>query len=210
MKHGIRRAILWLLLSSLIPQPSSLARADGGALRLSERAGDYQVAVFTTPTPVRAGAVDVSVLVLKADTQEPVPGVRVTIEAEGPGTVVRQPATAGAATNKLFHAADFDLTEPGRYSLAVFIDGPLGRAEAHAEVEVGEPLPPFLALWPWVAWPALPVLLFAIHQLLARPAQKGRREAVREGRSCGSVRPFAVLQDRRQASGPFPDQLPRK
>jgi hypothetical protein len=202
MKHGVRLACLLLLL----PSP---ARADGGALRLSERAGDYQVAVFTTPTPLRAGTVDVSVLVLKADTQEPVPGVQVTIEVEGPGTVVRQLATTGAATNKLFHAADFDLTEPGRYSLEVFIDGPLGKAQAHAEVEVGEPLPPFLALWPWVAWPVLPVLLFGIHQLLARPAQKGRREAVRE-RSFGSTRPFAVLPDRRQASGPFPDQLPRK
>ena len=39
------------------------ARGDAGTLRVSERLGSYQVTVFTAPAPVRAGPVDVSVLV---------------------------------------------------------------------------------------------------------------------------------------------------
>ena len=49
-------ASLTLLLSSFP------AHADGGALRLSRRAGALRVSVFTAPTPPRAGPVDVSVL----------------------------------------------------------------------------------------------------------------------------------------------------
>ena len=46
-------------------------------MRLSERAGGYRVTVFTDPTPLRAGPVDVSVFVQDADTGEPAAGVRV-------------------------------------------------------------------------------------------------------------------------------------
>src|SRR6516162_2912160 len=97
----------WLLVSSFILHPSSFARADGGAVRLRERAGGYQVTVFTAPTPFRAGPVDVSVLVLDAATGEYVPGARVTVRltARGTGDVLECPATAAAATNKLLRAA---------------------------------------------------------------------------------------------------------
>ena len=86
----------WLLLSSLIP--TSLARADGGAVRLRERAGGYQIAVFTSPTPFRAGTVDISVLVQDAATGECVPEARVTVglRAPGAGRVLECPATAEA------------------------------------------------------------------------------------------------------------------
>ena len=60
-------------LSFLIFRPSSVARADGGVVRLRQRAGGYQIAVFTSPTPIRAGPVDVSVLVQDAATEECVP-----------------------------------------------------------------------------------------------------------------------------------------
>src|SRR5690349_412542 len=103
MNHRIRPILLVLLLSSLIPHPSSLARADGGAVRLSERAGNYQVTVFTSPTPPRAGPVDVSVLVLDGASGEcvPEPRVDVCLTARGSGQVLEGPATAEAATNKL-------------------------------------------------------------------------------------------------------------
>src|SRR6266566_3607186 len=103
MNHRTLPIIGLLLLSSLIPHPSSLARADGGALRLRERAGDYQVAVFTSPTPFRAGPVDFSVLVQDAATGECVPEARVTVRLKAPagGRALEYPATTEAATNKL-------------------------------------------------------------------------------------------------------------
>jgi hypothetical protein len=167
-----------LLISSLLPPPSSVLRADGGAVRLSEQQGNYRITVFTTPTPLRAGPVDVSVFVQDASTGESSTEVRVTIRAVrrgSPGVTVQHPATTEAATNKLYHAATFDLPEPGWYALEVSVAGARGEARTHLELEAAEPLPPWRALWPWVAWPLLAILLFSIHQHLVR--RRARRVA---------------------------------
>jgi hypothetical protein len=157
---------IWALLSC-----RSLAMADGGTVRLLEQKGDYQIAVFTEPTPLRAGLVDISVLIQQADTQSPISEVEVTIEARrrgDAGPTISHPATTEAATNKLFRAATFELPEAGWWDLEVSIDGPLGMTQARFDVEVAEPLPPYLAMWPWVCWPVLPILVFGAHQFLVR------------------------------------------
>src|SRR5262249_21986920 len=103
------------------------ARADGGTLRLWERAGNYQVSVFTAPAPFRAGPVDVSVFVQDAATGRHVPEARVSVRLTartGPGLTLDYEATPGAATNKLFHAAHFDLPAPGRWGVEVRVEGP--------------------------------------------------------------------------------------
>jgi hypothetical protein len=169
MNHPTQPIIGLLLLSSFILQPSSVARADGGAVRLREQAGAYQVTVFTSPTPFRAGPVDVSVLVQDA-AGECVPEARVTVRltARGSGEVLEYPATAEAATNKLFHAAVFQLPEPGWWDVAVAVNGPHGPALFRFGVQADEPLPRWLELWPWFAWPALVVALFGVHRVLVR------------------------------------------
>ena len=65
MNHGIQPILTLAILSSLIVHSSSLARADGGAVRLRQRAGGYQIAVFTSPTPFRAGPVDLALIDLR-------------------------------------------------------------------------------------------------------------------------------------------------
>jgi hypothetical protein len=170
MNQTMRSMICLVLVSSLILHPSSFLRADGGTIRLSEQKGSYQITVFTAPTPVRAGPVDVSVLVQDASTEEPASDVQVTIKAawRGSPAVVIRPATTEAATNKLYYAATFDLPEPGWYALEVSIAGARGEAQVYFELEAADPLPLCLALWPWVGWPVLAILLFSIHQLLVR------------------------------------------
>jgi hypothetical protein len=166
----LRRDRCLVSVSALFLLPS-LAAADGGVIRLSEEQGNYRITVFTAPTPLRAGPVDLSVLVQEAATQEPAAGVQVTIKTVRRGSLheaLHQPATTEAATNKLYYAATFDLPEPGWYSLEVCIDGPLGQAQVHFELEAAEPLPPWLTMSPWVGWPVLAILLFGIHQLLVR------------------------------------------
>jgi hypothetical protein len=136
-----------------------------------ERKGPYQIAVFTAPTPLSAGPVDVSVLVQNADTQEPISEVEIAIKAMHRGkhgATISHPATIEAATNKLFHAAVFDLPEAGLWKLEVSIMGPLGATQASVDLEVAEAPPPYLAMWPWVSWPVLPILLFSAHQFLIR------------------------------------------
>jgi hypothetical protein len=165
-RFACRLVPVWALF--LLPSP---AAADGGAVRLSEQKGGYRITVFTAPTPLRAGPVDFSVLVQEASTGELASEVQVTIKAVrrgSPGVTLIHPATTEAATNKLYYAATFDLPEPGWYSLGVSVDGALGEAQVRFEVEAAEPLPPWLAVWPWVGWPVLAILLFCIHQLLVR------------------------------------------
>ncbi len=52
---------LWLDLGA-----NSAVFGDGGAVRFSGQQGDWRITVFTSPTPLRAGPVDVSVLVQDA------------------------------------------------------------------------------------------------------------------------------------------------
>jgi hypothetical protein len=147
------------------------ARGDGGAVRLSQQAGGYQITVFTVPTPFRAGAVDVSVLVQHAATKEALPKAQVTVRVAPlarRAEAVAYPATTEAATNKLLHAALFDLPEAGWWELEVIVEGPLGSGQVRCEVEAAESWPRWVAFWPWVSWPALVILLFAVHQFLVR------------------------------------------
>jgi hypothetical protein len=145
------------------------AIADGGALRLSGTAGGYRISVFTAPSPFRAGPVDVSVLVQDASTGEPMTQVPVTIRmTRSGGPALEYPATTGAATNKLFRAAQFELPGAGRWALQVRVDGRDGPAVIAGEVDAAEPLPRWPEIWPWFAWPTLVIVLFSIHQFLVR------------------------------------------
>jgi hypothetical protein len=170
MIHRIRLLRAVLLVSCFILHPSSLVRADGGALRLCERAGPYQVAVFTSPTPVRSGPLDMSVLVQDAATGEIVPEahVRLQLTARESGQSVDEYASAEAATNKLFRAALVQLPAPGWWDVEIAVDGPQGPAVVRFPMEAEEAPPPWSDLWPWFTWPALAVVLFAMHQVLVR------------------------------------------
>jgi hypothetical protein len=176
----MRSIIHLFLVSSLILHPSSLLLADGGAIRLSERKGSYRITVFTAPASLRVGPVDISVLVQDSSTDELVANVRVNIKIERQGfprVTLNQPATTEAATNKLYFAAVFDLPEPGWYSVDVSVDGAAGTVKIGFEQEVAEPLPTWVAVWPWVVWPFMVILLFCAHQFRVRWSRQ-RTQAV--------------------------------
>src|SRR5260370_24925363 len=98
------RSILCVFLLSpchLVTLSPCQARADGGTVRLSEQKGSYRITVFTAPTLVRAGPVDISVLVQDADTGQPASGVQVSIEVEwrdSPSVAIHYLPTTDAAT----------------------------------------------------------------------------------------------------------------
>jgi hypothetical protein len=103
--------------------------ANGGTVRVSRQAvGPYLVSVFTSPTPMRTGEVDISVLVQDAG-RESVLDVPVRVDAIPVGfqaDSVRHPATREQATNKLFKAAKFDVREPGEWEFLVRVGGDEG------------------------------------------------------------------------------------
>jgi hypothetical protein len=157
-----------LILSAVLLAAAD-AQADGGTVRVSEPRGRWQVTAFTSPTPLRAGPVDVSVLVQDAKTGRPDPAARVTVTAASrttPPVVVTEPATTGAATNKLLVAAVFDLPEGGWWDFRVDVSAAGETQEVTFEAEAAEPLPGWVSLAGWVGWPAAAVLVFAAHRLL--------------------------------------------
>jgi hypothetical protein len=164
-----RPAILFVLLGS-----TPLVWADGGTVRVHQIAGSYQIAVFTSPTPFRAGLVDISVLVQDAATGEYLPQARVTLRLTSPGTPqsLEFSATTETVTNRLFHAAVFELPHAGLWDVAVAVDGPRGPAAVRFDVVADAPTPRWVELWAWFTWPLLVIALFAVHRALARPKAK--------------------------------------
>ena len=147
------------------------ALADGGSVRLSEEKGGYRITVFSAPTPFRAGPVDLSVLVQDGSTGDPLTRVQVTVgmsKSGGPAWIY--PATTEMATNKLLHAAQFELPEPGRWALEVQVQGSHGPAVVGVELEAAEPLPRWREMWLWIGWPAMAIVLFIMNKLI-RPGR---------------------------------------
>jgi hypothetical protein len=164
------------------------ASADGGTMRLSGKRGGYQVTVFSGPTPIRAGPVDISVLVQDSMTGEPMPHARVIVRMTKPGQLALEyPATAQVATNKLFRAAQFELPEPGRWALEVQVQGSHGLGVIGGDLEAVEPLPRWHEMWPWIGWPALVIALFGIH--LALEQEKRRSPTKRGEDDCHELHP---------------------
>jgi hypothetical protein len=161
------RIVQLTVIAILLAAPQ--ARGDGGTLRLSRRVGELQVSVFTSPTPLRAGPVDVSVLVQQAATGRTLLDVPVSVRVwpvGEPDRVQQAQANSASATNKLFQAALLELPAAGRYRVAVVV----GESESplEFEIEAGEPLPAWLDLALWIGWPFAVVLLYLVHQMLAR------------------------------------------
>jgi hypothetical protein len=113
------------------------------------------------------------------------PQVQITVRAAPRGRssdAIVQPATSEAATNKLFRAAVFEMPEPGWWEVEIGVDGEHGPARVRFEVEAAEAAPRWLALWPWLGWPAVAIVLFGVHQVLVRrSAGKARRLPAGQG-----------------------------
>jgi hypothetical protein len=153
----------------LVGLRGAVARADGGAVRYSDRLGGCRVTVFTSPTPLRAGPVDVSVFVQDVETGEPIVDAEVIVVAKlqnQPAETLRALLATAAATNKLLQAANFEIPQSGSWELTVKIVSPRAVEQAQLVVEVGKPLAHQWAWYPWLCWPLVPIVLFALHRVL--------------------------------------------
>lgn len=181
-----RRAVATTAMAFIaITLTCSRVLADGGTLRLNETAGPYRLSVFTSPSPPRAGRVDVSVLVQDASTGAIVPDAKLSVRIapiERPEVVRSYVATHEAATNKLLLAAECELPMAGIWRFEVSLEGlaieehtatrhvaspRVANDSATFTLEVGEPLSDWWDMAPWIGWPALAIGLFGIHNHLA-------------------------------------------
>jgi hypothetical protein len=103
--------------------------------------------------------------------------VRVRLEPQGGGAPLAVVALDRAsATNRLLQAAALELPERGRFRLVAEVRHGSATASISAEVEVVQPVPPLLALWPLLALPPLVVGIFIVHQWLRRRSLGTARE----------------------------------
>jgi hypothetical protein len=162
----------WLLVGPC----AVVALADGGAVRVVDEHGDIRVAVFTSPNPLRAGPVDLSVLVQNAGTGQAVGDAHVAFRLtprDQPGASIYAVATSAAATNKLMQAALIELPAAGWWDVEVECTTDDGTTQTQFAMEASPPLPRWLTIWPWFTWPLAVVLLFVVHRGLV-----GRRPTV--------------------------------
>jgi hypothetical protein len=154
------------------------AKADGGTLRAWKRQGGYEIAVFTEPTPLVTGPVDMSVLLLDGNTGEPIRDAHISMEIRTLGRVtqsIRSTATSRAATNKLLQAAVLELREAGRYEVNIGIDGANGNAELRFDLLVGTVWPTSTGIWPWILCPVAVIGLYGIHLCLVHRSTERKR-----------------------------------
>lgn len=173
------RLILALLAALAVLLPPAPARPDGGLVRAAGEHDGLVVTLFTSPTPLRVGAADVSVLVQDRATRAALLDAvaRVRLEPLGGGAARAEALLDRAgATNKLLQAATLVLPESGRFRLVAEVRRGAATAVASAEVEVAEPSPALLALWPLLALPPLVVGIFIVHQWLRRRSVGTARE----------------------------------
>lgn len=173
----LRTALLALLL------PAMLAWADGGKVQLQRQAGPFELTLFSDPSTVRVGRVDLSVLCQASNSKSPVLDAKVFIHMTKPGgseiVEFTLPATHDRATNKLLYVAQLDLPSSGRWQVRV--DARRGNSEASiaGELNVLPKQPVLVTSWPLFAIVPLMALLFAFNRRLRRGRERRRPRAQR-------------------------------
>jgi hypothetical protein len=151
---------------------------DTGTILLRQRTGDIQITLFGEPAPLRAGPIDLSVLVQDAASGEPVMNAEVILRLSLNGhraTVVA--ATHRNATNKLLYAAPVVLQEEGRCRIEVDLRSRGRSTLFETEIRVLSPEQSLVTYWPYLVLPAVAIVLFILNQWLkirlrpARPAK---------------------------------------
>jgi hypothetical protein len=155
--------------------------AHGGLVQLHQAAGPFVVTVFTAPTPLHAGPVDVSVMVQdRGDGQPVLDGeVYVWLWREG-GRTVGGRATQAVAQHKPLYSALLHLPEAGQWALEVTVAQGQHSARVRGQVSATSPRPFVLAYWRSLSLPPVVATLFAVHQWLQRRAAR-RGKAKRHG-----------------------------
>ncbi len=169
----IGRFLLAILIAggALLTKVPTVAAHHGGVVQLMEKAGPFIITVFTEPAPLRAGPVEITVLVQDAQSERPVLDAEVTVlvlerESDGPSTRIE--ATRQNATNKLMYAAPVHLPAAGPWELQVTVRQGAVIADVAFEVTAEPSRPLVLSFWPYLTLLPLAIGLFGLHRWLSR------------------------------------------
>ena len=172
MADAARMAMLLIALAELAG--IRRAHADGGAVQFEKSAGPFVITVFTTPAPLRAGPVDISLMVQSRENQRPLLDCQALVQLHKEGAMsVRSEATHEAAQNKLLYAAQMNVPEPGLWEIEITIRQGDDSTLIAGELSVAPSNPVLLAYWRSLALPPLFISLFAVNQWLKRRSVNG-------------------------------------
>jgi hypothetical protein len=177
------------LLAMLLLVPI-VARADGGVVRVRQASGPFLISVFTASDPLRAGPIDVSVLVQDVGSGDPVLDATVGLALQ-PHDSASAPLLARAtherATNKLLQAAIVTIPAAGRWALRVDVRRGQDEATVTTGLQVAPPAPRLAAIWPYLLVPPLAIAVFALHQALREDALHRSHSGTARRQSAGEA-----------------------
>ncbi len=157
--------------------------ADGGAIIAREKINGLDLTVFASPFPLRAGPVDVSVLVQDAKGRAVLDAVvdlgwtpsspSASAEWLPPccsmeTALGKTPARRAHSQNKLLYGTILPVRSAGPSNISVTVKTPDAEAILSIPVEAQPPRAPVLTYWPLLAFPPMAIGMFALHQRLSR------------------------------------------
>jgi hypothetical protein len=146
--------------------------ADGGTLQLQEQSQGLLISLFSSPSPLRAGSADLSVMVQNAKDHTTVLNasvlIRVSILQNEEVRETAVPATHVKATNKLLYAAQAPFSSAGDWKVAVDVTENGRTTTVSGLLRVLPPRSPVLAYWPFFLAIPIIIALFAVNQRLRR------------------------------------------
>ena len=176
LANAAATAMMWVAIAGFAGMIR--AHADGGAVQFEKSAGPFVITVFTTPNPLRAGPVDLSLLIQSRDSQQPVLDCQAFVQLRKEGAMrIRSEATHEAAQNKLLYAAPVKVPEPGLWELEVAIQRGDDSIKVAGEISVAPANPVLLVYWRSLILPPLFISLFAVNQWLKRRRVKGDKRS---------------------------------
>jgi hypothetical protein len=180
----MQKLCLTLLASAFLAAIS--CRGDGGAIIARESVNGLDVTVFASPVPLRAGPVDVSVLLQEGDKLILDAAVEV---AWKPGSTSLPewlppcctmdshaetiPALRAHSNNRFLYSAIVPMKSAGPSELVIRVSHCEREAAFSCDIDVQRPTPPVLAFWPWLVLPPVAIAGFAFHQSLTRSRPRG-------------------------------------
>ena len=163
-----------LALAAVLFTCATAAFGDGGRLRVSVDAGEFRVAIFTSPEPLAAGRADVSVLVQGRASGEAILDAGVTLELLGPGGSGSVVTAGRHARNRLFYGAEVELS-PGAWIATARVRRGVSEAVATAAFDVRDSRRALQgAAWPYLSIPPFAVALYAANRGLRNRGRKRR------------------------------------
>jgi hypothetical protein len=165
-----------LLLPTLLILAQSLAWADGGMVQMRQETGDLVITVFTSPSPLSVGPMDISLLLQNRNGLDPVLDASVSLVLVHADSNIEFHARPSReqARNKLLYAAPVIFSRPGKWRMSVTVRRNEKEVAAAGTLEVGPAPGGAVSLAGLLAFPPIMIMLFVVRErLLRRRSRRG-------------------------------------